>query len=419
MQSRVIALADMLLPLVAARLTLARAAILNLALLCLGVMLLPAARAQEPLSPPIVGTLGDPIYAESTQNGPSTSLIEGDNSLTNPFVRRGISDPLGFLIETGSMSPFLLLTTVNGSVNPYLQTQIINDSTIAERLSEYRENRLLMSSAGSVSLLHGRAAGVGVTASGSARPQTNASSTLAFGGGSTRALFAAGSSGLAPRQTEGAAGVIDPNAMLAANTSSTALSLLQSGPSISSGAAASGASIDTGDSSASSVGAINFPLSMPMGASVPPPTGTATGPQPGSIFPNPSFPVPSSTGFMDATRGTAGLVTEGQGNDGLHSLAPRADPADSPFRALGIPGGTGFLNPSLQGGDSGGTLQLGAGQDVKEFARKARLHAMIYNPGAAPPNAFEERKIERDYKRQSSGRRASRYPASNAPSIRP
>ncbi len=402
------------------------ATLLPATLLCL-MLATTAARAQESLSPPISGSVSDPIYSESTQNGPSSSLVEGDNTLTNPYNRQGTSDPLAFLIESSLMSPYPLSSTVNGYVDSFVQTQVVNDSTVAERFSEYRENHLLMSGTGSTSLLHGRASAAGRIASGS-NPRASGSAMQGFAGLSTRASFAAGSSGLAVTPGESSpSSFVDPNALLAAANSSAVLNsstALDGGQ----GEALGSATVSSqgsqpgmqsaGAMTASAATSMAASASLPISSVVPPPTGIPSGPEPGSIFPDISVSGPSSTGFVDTTMGTAGLLSDSQSSGMARTPLLREDPPASPFRTLST-GGASFLNPSLLQLSTAGTEQRLSGTPVSELARRARLHAMIYNPGAPLPSAFVTRKMERDYLRKGSGRRPSRYPAITAPSIKP
>jgi hypothetical protein len=249
-----------------------------------------------------------------------------------------------------------------------------------------------------------------------------------FGGVSTRAPFAAGSSVLAARQAalSGMNTFEDPNQLVAAATSSAALSQMQGDVSGGGGAAAS-ASAGAGNSSGpgaapnwfDTTAGVSYAAyaSVPAGMLVPAPDSTAAGPGPGDIFPDVSMAMVSGTGFEDSTMGTAGLPMQ-QERSGTSPLAsPYADSEAGPFKPMSSEG-TEFLTP---------TLMVGADQDqqeapvsLSELTRKLRMHAMIYNPGGSPlPSPFQQRALQKEYLSKKSQHHVSRYPALTAPSITP
>jgi hypothetical protein len=394
-------------------------------------------RAQQgvSLSEPLSGPIGQPIYSQSNLTGPSNSLIPGDNNLTNPYIRNGVSDPLGFLIESSSMSPYAPEQSIILSYpDTEVHSDLVNDSTVAARFSEYRDNRLLMSGAGANTLRTGRAAAVGSGLSASvAGGSGGAAASSAFSRVGMLAPFAAGSSSLAARQSgmSGNATFSDPNAVVALLTSSSALSGLQGGM-----AGASGPTGDTGysgmDSSNAGASGVIDPnadtMSMslsaiPLEALVPPATSPAYGPAPGGIFPDVSSSMQSATGFQDSTMGTAGLPAQSEASDVSPLLSSRSDSISGPFADMSSEA-THFLSPTLvvrsegiAGADSTETGQV-SGVSLDELKRKARLHALIYNPGAPLPSPFEERAMEKAYLRQQSGHQ-SHYPKLLAPSVTP
>ena len=389
------------------------------------LFLVSPALAQEPLSGPVSGSLSDPIYQESNQTGPSTFLFLGDNSLQNPYIRTGISDPLGYLIESGDMSPFVAGGELNDNyADSDARSQVQTDSTLTERFSEYRDNHALMGGAGSSSILAARASSAGSSnaarTSGATAPGAAAS---AFSAITMRAPFAAGS--MASRQAASATGgngFLDPNMLVAAASSSSALSggQMGSGPGGSIGASTDvpGATIYSADAT----GAISDVFAttvggMPGEIPVPPANGTVAGPAAGEVFPDVSMVMPSGTGFPDSTMGTAGPPMERLDTSSSPLSASWAGSSDSPFRSLNSPTSR-FLEPSLAGGEgdaSGGMAGGGesagpGGMSFSEVRRKARLHAMIYNPGGEMPSPFEQRAMERAYRKQNSGRHVPHQP---------
>jgi hypothetical protein len=159
--------------------------------------------------------------------------------------------------------------------------------------------------------------------------------------------------------------------------------------------------------------------SVPAGMMVPPPNSTAVGPAPGSVFINVTMAMPSATGFPDSTKATAGSPYDTPEEATSPLAAPTIDDAnEGPFRSTSAEE-TSYLNPTLlvdntndSSADQAGALTL------SEVTRKARMHAMIYNPQGSPlPSPFEQRAIQREFLRNKSKRRASRYPALAAPSV--
>jgi hypothetical protein len=149
---------------------------------------------------------------------------------------------------------------------------------------------------------------------------------------------------------------------------------------------------------------------------VPPPTNMPSGPAPGDLFPDLTMAVSSGTGFEDSTMDTAGSSYETGDVSISPLLSPHSAASDSPFAQVSS-GTRSFLNPTLRVAVPWMTGE--APVSLSEMRRKARMHALIYNPGASLPTPFEQRKMERQYLRKNTGRRASRYPDLTAPSIKP
>lgn len=373
----------------------------------------------EPLSAPI----GAPIYSESELTGPSSSLVPGDNNLTNPYIRTGISDPLGFLIESTLMTPYAPEQALAYSYpDADVHSDLVNDSTVAARFSEYRDNRLLMSGAGASALRSGRA-----VAAGTLSRQAGASAGGAASSASSRvgvlAPFAAGSSALAAQQSAVAnPGFIDPNAMVAALTSSAALGGVSSMTADTANPGATSAN-DTGTVAAGvpdpNADTMSISLSaIPLGAMVPPATSQPYGPSPGELFPNVSFATQSATGFQDSTMGTADLPVERAESDTSPLLSPRADSTSGPFTDVSSEQAE-FLNPTLLTGADMDETGIESTVPLSELKRQARLHAMINNPGTPLPSPFEERAMEKAYLQQLHGHHQRRTPRLLAPSVTP
>ena len=410
--------------------------------LALSVMILLTAagiaRAQDTsLSPPLSDPISSSIYDESAVTGPSSNLIPGSADLTRPFIREGISDPLGYLIETGDMSPYPAGGgLVDSYVNDVVRAEVLNDSTAASRFSEYRNNRLLMAGAGAMNTPTGRTSAAGGTLSTfnyGAHPAGSGSSR-----GSLGQSFLAGSSMAARGGGAAAMGgdgsFLDPNALAAASLSSSPSSL-GGQPESSTGATAGvGSDMDADASSSSASGA-------PMGA-LPPPSGsgfdgqllgtsamdtasgmgsaasggsseTLVGPRPGSLFPDVSQSSSSGTGFQDSTMGTAGLPYQ-QDGPGTSPLAySHLGLAASPFPDMSGET-TSFLHPSLTSrqGISGRAPSVEA--LLRESVRKARMQALISGRQVTLPSPFEQRAMERAFLAKHRGgqqRRPSRIPS--------
>ncbi len=381
--------------------------------LCLGLLCLaaPAAHAQDSLSPSLSGSIGDPIYSESTQTGPSSSLVQGDTNLTNSYLRTGISDPLNFLIESGFMSPY---APEGALVSSYayadVTEQVVNDSTVAERFSDYRNNRVLMSGAGGRSTLAARAALAGSTGSGRSGTGGGNPALGAFSGVSMRAPFAAGSSALATGQpgAMGADSLVDANAALVAAASPTAADVQANAAAGSSSAASSSAAADTAALQALEYGASNL--------GVPPPNSTALGPAPGEVFPDVSAASSAANGFPDSTMGTAGLPGAESESRYARPMLAEGQERGNPFPGVSEETSS-FLHPSLAGPGSTAVEGREAGSKVasiSDITRRARLHAMIYTPSAIP-SAFQQRAMVRDYERKQ--RQPRRRSTLTAPSV--
>ncbi len=391
--------------------------------------------AQE-ISAPLSGGLSDPvsgsIYTENSQYGPSTSIVVGANNLGTPYLHIGISDPLEYLLESGDMTPLPAGgQMVGGYADTGVLSEVPNDSTVAERFSEYQANFGRMSGAGarSMAAAHAQAA-----SSGPGRSSMIAGGSGGFsGGGSARlsalAPFAAGSNGLANSRdlsvlggqavSAGAAPADIPGLSVPAMESEGAAPGSVGGSGVSSDGAASG-SISSGAAlqSAGSAGA---------GLLVGPATQNPLGQQPGSIFPDLSSSSSAGSGFPDSTMGTAGLASDSQLSLPSPLLSGKFSGVLSPFRSISGEE-TRYLNPSLSApppaagasaapgasDDSG----AGAGMSMSELRRKARLKAMVDHPNDPLPSPFQQREIEKDYLRQTrNGGRARRVPSVIVPSV--
>jgi len=384
-----------------------------------------SAQQSTSLSAPLSAPIGQSIYSENDLTGPSNTLIPGDNNLTNPYIRSGISDPLGFLIESNLMSPYTPEQSYSVSYpDTEVHSDLVNDSTVAARFSEYRDNRLLMSGAGASALRTGRASAAGATLARQAGASAGGAASSAFSRAGVLAPFAAGSSALASRQPAALGAdpaFVDPNAVVATLSSSAALSGVSSPAG--DAAAASGADTVMGgitsgvlDPNASTM-SMSF-SAIPLGALVPPATSLPYGPSPGGLFPNVSLATQSATGFPDSTMDTAGLPSQSEGNERSPLLSSFADSTSSPFKDLGSET-TQFLTPTLLvGSDAAGTNAASA-VPLAELKRQARLHAMIYNPGSPLPSPFEERAMEKAYLRQQRSQHQSHSPKLLAPSVTP
>jgi hypothetical protein len=384
----------------------------------------------DELITPIGGSLGDPIYTDSDLTGPSSSLFQGSNSLLSPNLHTDISDPLDFLIESSFLSPYDLGGSLVGGyvVDSYIANQVIVDATLASRFSEYQNNRYLMSGTVAMGSLAGRATAAGSLLQSNKGIAMSAAGGSSFGSLSTRAPFAAGSSLLAGRQSalSASGNFMDPNAMVSVLTSSAALNSMQGlttdsapGAATSLSAADSTALSGSSDEFGSSAG-ISYAMlaSVPAGMMVPPPDGTAIGPEPGSVFIDVSMAMPSTTGFPDSTQATAGSPSELPEVSTSPLASSHVEAEESPFRNTSGEE-TNYLNPTLMiddlndpNADQSGALTL------SEATRKARMHAMIYNPQGSPlPSPFEQRALQREFLRNKNKHHTSHYPALVAPSV--
>ncbi len=384
----------------------------------------PRSEAQnESIGTPLSGSLADPIYAENDLTGPSSSLFQGSNNLYSPYLRTGVSDPLDFLIESSFLSPYNLGGSLVGGyeADPYVASQIIADTTVAARFSEYQNNRYLMSGTAATGSLTGRAAAAGALLQGARGSAMTAAAAGSFGSLAVRAPFAAGSSLPAGRPSAlSASGTFaDPNAMVSALTSPSTLNSMQGGTSGTAYGAVAGSSPDT--SSSAELGTTpgvssGMFASTPVGTLVPAPNSTASGPGPGSVFPDTTVAMSSSGSFQDSTKGTAGLPAEVQEVSTSPLASSRAGSEQAPFPNRSGEE-TSMLNPTLSvanpySGEDEGTPSL------SEATRKARLHAMIYNPRGTPlPSPFEQRAIQKEFLRKKNKHHISHYPALTAPSV--
>jgi hypothetical protein len=390
-----------------------------------------SAHAQDSLSAPLSPAIGDPVYSESLQTGPSTSLIPGGSNLTNPYLRLGISDPLGFLIESGFMSPYAPDgSMVTSYADADVRNAIENNSIVAERVSDYHNNHSFMSGAGSGSTLTGQAGAAGRTLSGRTGSREAGAAADAFGRVAVLAPFASGSSLLGVRQAglQGVDTFIDPNAVVAASTSSAALSGIEGDPSSTSMGTSMSAPSSTASPSvmqsdfSTTMDAASRPLVTSMttsapGLIVPTPAGTIFGAAPGGIFPDVGLSMASTTGFQDSTMGTAGLPY-GEPDRPSPLLSGKVNSVGTAFPEMSAET-THFLTPSIFAAAPIATPGLEQSAPLSEIARKARLHAMIYNPASSLPSPFEQRAMERAYERQKNSHRTRRPSTLTAPSIRP
>jgi hypothetical protein len=372
--------------------------------------------------------------------------VPGDNNLLNPYLRTDISDPLGYLIESGEMSPYQPEDVlVSNYADAQVQNLVLNDSTVAARFSEYRNNRVLMSGAGADSLPSGRvnAAGSGVVSASNTRAL---GASASFSGVTALAPFAAGSSALAHQSaSSGMSGFDDPNALVMAATSSATLSRMQGDVATGGADTTASAGLVSGGSEGAAFGdapvvygagvgelttqmpgadAATFSAlaSAPVGLLVRAPDSTVIGPAPGEVFPDVSMAIQSTTGFPDSTMGTAGIKYQTETPEISPLEQPPMEFAQSPFPGLSSES-TEFLHPTLfppldeqeQTGSPEPPMSL------DEFKRKAKLKAMIDSPGTPLPSPFEERALERAYlEGKRSHRKPSRYPSTfTAPSIKP
>ncbi|HEY0786829.1 MAG TPA: hypothetical protein VGD62_13240 [Acidobacteriaceae bacterium] len=385
----------------------------------------PALVAQGSFSPPLGDPVSGSLYSESNQGGPSSSLAPGDNNLQNPYLRSGINDPLGFLIEGSGLSPYL---PANGAAYSLpasdLISPILTDPLAAVHLSEYRSNRALMSGASATSTATARLA-FATSSAHAAGSRTGGTLASSFGSGSMLVPFAAGSLAASHNGPPGgaASGFIDPNAVLSATTSKSmtgaapltgtggASSLSSPGyapfnPDVLAGGVAPPIGAEPSGQLASGSGAADGSDAL----ASPVPSGII-GPTPGALASVSESGTASASGFADSTMGTAGLPSQSPAFTPSPLLSGFYSGLNgSPFASVSGAGSS-FLHPSLHAGLSTGRGVAAAPVNVHELARRARSHAMIANPNTPLPSAFEMRHLERAYSQQRSGRgrRPNRY----------
>jgi hypothetical protein len=399
---------------------------------CLLFALIPVvfaaiSRAQDgvSLSGPLSGAIGNSLYSESVQTGPSSTLIPGANSLLNPYMRSDVSDPLGYLIESGDLSPYrpegALISNYADAEAP---NAVLNDATVASRFGEYRNNHLLMSGAGAASLRTGTAPAAGAGPGVLSRRARDASSS--FSGAASLAPFAAGSSALAQQPgLSGLGGAINPSAsvMSAASPSGGGAEAAGGQGDAAGGSPAvygSGVGVLTSEVPEVAEATSSMDASTATGLVMRPPNTTVIGPAPGGVFPDVAFSGQASNGFPDSTMGTAGVKYETDPVETSPLQLPEPEGTKGPFQDFSSET-TQFLNPSLYSKASPGLESGGSQVSLEELKRRARRTAML-SPNATMPSPFDERSIERTYQSRKRVRRAATGQASSifpTPSIKP
>ena len=373
------------------------------------LLVLFACRAYgQDLSTPLSGSVGDPLYSESTQVGPSGSLLPEGSSLTSPSYRTGTSDPLGTLIETGSMSPYVTnANSADSYANASVSAQALNDPVLVRSLDQYRNNRVLMAGTLATGSLLGRASAAGGSVSNSfaARSQGGGAG---FGRDTQLVPFAAGSSAFA-HQPAGMLGFVDPNALVSAMTSSSVINatggtIPQSMVSSQQGTASGSGSGFATTSSSSAAGMSSLGAAMPFAVGTSSMQGGAGGMQAtGAVvagFPVLSVSNPSTTGFADSTQGTAGQATFSDTSSPFRSTRAGSDSdRPSPFPDVSGQLST-YLHPSLVAA-APVRSRTSSSLDPHEYARKERIRAMSTNTGPQQlPSIFEQRATMRAYENQ-------------------